>query len=95
MEVRLGFVTALSRRRSITHLLTVRDDDIVNILWISKLGQIIIHLLLLKNIEETSLRLSKKTREVLDSIAFGGSVDDAKHLLQMVLDELQKGQCQR
>lgn len=43
---------------------------------------------LILDVEEAAIGLTEESREVLDSIALCRSVYDAKHFLQMILDQL-------
>jgi hypothetical protein len=47
-----------------------------------------VDLILLMNVKITAFWASKQSRVVLDSVAFGWSVNNAHHLIQMELDQL-------
>jgi hypothetical protein len=44
--------------------------------------------ILIIDVEEAALGSSKELREILNGISFGRRINDAEHLLQMVLDQL-------
>lgn len=61
------------------------DHDVVNIFGLSPLGQILMNAVDVFDVEEASLGTPENTREVLNGIAFGWCVDNAEHLIHVVV----------
>lgn len=72
-------------------LLPVAYDYEVNIFGMAPLLQIVLDTTHIFNVEKTAFRPPEDFRVVGYGFALSGSIDDGKHLLQMVEDELQGG----
>ncbi len=70
------------------YFFSIRHDNVINVIGRTPLGQIIVNAVPVEDIEEAAFRLSEYSGEVLNGIPFGGCIDDAEHLLEVILDEL-------
>lgn len=59
------------------------DDNVVNILSVPPLGEVLVDLVWLLDVEIASFWSSEETRVVFNSIAFCWSVYDAHHLIKV------------
>jgi hypothetical protein len=73
-------------------LLPVAHDYQIDILRIAPLLHVVLHAVRIVDVEEASLGPAEDLRVVGYGFAFGGSVDDGEHLLEVVEDELPRGQ---
>jgi hypothetical protein len=64
------------------------DDDVVNVLWFSPLGEVEENTPLVVDVEIAALWTAEQTRVVLDGISFCWRVDYTEHFLQVVLKQL-------
>lgn len=77
-------MSSLSR----SYLLAVADHYKVNVFRSTPAADSFIDTFRLVDIQEASSRLSEEPGVVLDGFAFGRRVDDTKHLLEMLLQQL-------
>ena len=65
-----------------------RHDNIVDVFCISELCQVVLYAILVEDVQEASFGFAEEPSSFSDGISFGRSVDDAEHLLEMLLNEL-------
>lgn len=70
------------------YFFSIRNDNVIDFVGRTPLGQIIVDAVPVEDVEKTSFWLSKDSREVLNRISFSGCIDDAEHLFEVILDEL-------
>ena len=61
------------------------DYDIINVFGPPPHGEVVRHSVYVVDVKEAALGSAEKAREVLNGVAFGGSVDDAEHIFYMIL----------
>ncbi len=64
------------------------DYNVVDVLGLAPHGKIVMDPLDVVDVQEQAFWPPKESREILDSIAFRWSVDNAKHLIKVVANEL-------
>ena len=71
-----------------SNLLSVGDYNIVDVFGLPKLSKILVDLVLIEDVQKTTFWLPEQPGEVLYGITLCRCIDDAKHLFQVVLDQL-------
>lgn len=64
------------------------DDDVVDVLWASPLGEIVIDPVNVVDVEKAAVGPPEEMGEFLDGVSLCGRVDDAEHLGKICLQEL-------